>query len=321
MSRFDELRVMVRIARMYYERNMSQAKIAEELGLSQATVSRLLRRSFTEEIIRISINVPHGVYTSLEEKLIDKYDLLDAVVVDSHAFDNESILNRDIGSAAAYYVESILKQDDIVGISSWSSALLALVDTMQPISNKDNIKVLQILGGVGNPSAEVHANHLTTRFARLVNGEAIFLPAPGVVGSPETLEAFYKDEYVKMATELFDKVTIALVGIGAVEPSPLLAESGNIFLSEELEALRKGGAVGDILLHFFDHQGKPSKTFLDNRVASMSLQQLQKAYRSIGVAGGSRKVEAIHGALIGKWVNVVITDQNTAASLMNEKNN
>jgi len=316
MSRFDEQRLMVRVAQMYYQQKMSQSIIANQLGLSQATVSRLLRKSLQEEIVRISVNVPQGVYTQLEEKLIDKYGLLDAVVVDSQSTDNENIINRDIGSAAAYYIETILKQNDLIGISSWSSALLALVDAMHPVPKKENVRVIQILGGVGNPSAEFHANRLTTRFARLVNGEAIFLPAPGVVGSPETLDAFYNDEFVKNAINLFDEITIALVGIGAVEPSPLLAESGNIFSNEELETLRKGGAVGDILLHFFDEKGEPTKTFLDNRVASMELQQLKKTERSIGVAGGTRKLDAIRGALIGKWINVLVTDRNTADSLV-----
>jgi DNA-binding transcriptional regulator LsrR (DeoR family) len=295
---------------------MSQSVIANQLGLSQATVSRLLRKSLEEEIVRISVIVPQGVYTQLEEELINKYDLLDAVVVDSQSIDNENIINRDIGSAAAYYIETILKQNDLIGISSWSSALLALVDAMQPVQLKDNIRVIQILGGVGNPSAEQHANRLTTRFAKLVNGEPVFLPAPGVVGSPDILEAFYKDEYVKKAVSLFDEISIALVGIGAVEPSPLLAESGNIFSNEELEALQNGGAVGDILLHFFDENGKPTKTFLDNRVVSMELQQLKNTDRSIGVAGGTRKINAIRGALIGKWINVLVTDRNTAAHLV-----
>ncbi len=316
MSRFDEQRLMVRVAQMYYQRKMSQSIIAHQLGLSQATVSRLLQKSIVEEIVRISVNVPQGVYTKLEEELISKYELLDAVVVDSQSIDNENIINRDIGSAAAYYIETILKQNDLIGISSWSSALLALVDAMQPVPKKDNVRVIQILGGVGNPSAELHANRLTSRFARLVNGDAIFLPAPGVVGSPEILDAFYNDEFVKNAKKLFDEITIALVGIGAVEPSPLLKESGNIFSKEELETLRKDGAVGDILLHFFDENGKPIKTFLDNRVASMELKQLKEAERSIGVAGGTRKIDAIRGALIGKWINVLVTDRNTATNLV-----
>ena len=77
MSRFDEQRLMVRVAQMYYQRKMSQSIIADHLGLSQATVSRLLRKSIEEEIVRISVNVPQGVYTKLEEELIQKYDRLE----------------------------------------------------------------------------------------------------------------------------------------------------------------------------------------------------------------------------------------------------
>ena len=143
MSRFDEQRLMVRVAQMYYQQKMSQSIIANQLGLSQATVSRLLRKSLQEEIVRISVNVPQGVYTQLEEKLIDKYGLLDAVVVDSQSTDNENIINRDIGSATAYYIETILKQNDLIGISSWSSALLALVDAMHPVPKKENVRLFK----------------------------------------------------------------------------------------------------------------------------------------------------------------------------------
>ena len=60
-----------------------------------------------------------------------------------------------------------LKQNDIVGISSWSSACLSLVDAMQKIRIKNNIKVVQILGGIGNPGAEVHANRLDNTLCRI----------------------------------------------------------------------------------------------------------------------------------------------------------
>ncbi|MGO8112859.1 sugar-binding domain-containing protein, partial [Rhizobium leguminosarum] len=59
-------------------------------------------------------------------------------------------------------------------------------------------------------------------------------------------------------------ITLAIVGIGAVEPSELLARSGNIFSSRELSDLAEAGAVGDISLRFFDKNGKPVKTPLDD---------------------------------------------------------
>ncbi len=315
MARIDELRLMTRVARMYYERDMRQSDIAKQLGLSQATISRLLNRSREEGITRISVNVPQGVHSRLEEELVAAYDLRDAIVVDCDS-ENERINQRDVGAAAAYYVESTIKPNEVVGISSWSSNLLALVDSMHQVPRKPGVQVVQILGGVGNPGAEVHAARLTSRLAGLVNGQATFLPAPGIVGSQASLDVLLADPYVQEAMTLFNHVSLALVGIGAVEPSELLAESGNIFSRAELDILRNAGAVGDILLHFFDDKGEPVDTSLNNRVVAMSLSQLQKADRSIGVAGGRRKFRAILGALRGGLINVLITDCFTASRLM-----
>ena len=82
MAQIDELRLMARVARMYYEQEMRQAEIAQQLGLSQATVSRLFTRAKEEGIVRISVNVPQGVYSELEEALVAAYSLRDAIVVD-----------------------------------------------------------------------------------------------------------------------------------------------------------------------------------------------------------------------------------------------
>jgi DNA-binding transcriptional regulator LsrR (DeoR family) len=213
-------------------------------------------------------------------------------------------------------VENTIKPNEIIGISSWSSNLLALVDALHQVSRKPGVQVVQILGGVGNPGAEVHAARLTSRLARLVSGKATFLPAPGVVGSQASRDILLADPYVQEATALFNRVTMALVGIGAVEPSELLADSGNIFSDDELDILRNAEAVGDILLHFFDKNGQPVETSLNNRVVSMSLPQLSQVDRAVGVAGGRRKQAAILGAVRGHLINVLITDCFTAKCLL-----
>ena len=105
------------------------------------------------------------------------------------------------------------------------------------------------------------------------------------------------------------------MGIGAIEPSPLLAQSGNIFSPEEYSLLRKANAIGDILERFFDQDGEIVKTGLEKRVISMSLEQLSKVDRAIGVAGCSRKFNAILGALRGHWINILVTDQFNAKRL------
>ncbi|MCB0085569.1 MAG: helix-turn-helix domain-containing protein, partial [Caldilineaceae bacterium] len=124
MTQLDELRLMARVARMYYEKDMRQSAIAKQLGLSQATISRLFNRAKEEGIVRITVNVPQGVFSELEEQIVDKFNLRDTIIVDC-THDNEQTIQRDIGAAAAYYVESTIKPAEIIGISSWSATLLA----------------------------------------------------------------------------------------------------------------------------------------------------------------------------------------------------
>lgn len=317
MPRTDELRLIARVARMYYEWNMRQSEIAAQLDLSQASVSRLLNRSKEEGIIRISVNLPQGVYTELEEILVKKFGLRDAIVVDSLE-DNEKLIQRDLGAATAYYLESAIRPNEVIGISSWSSTLLALVDALHPLPRKPGVKVVQILGGVGNPAVEAHATRLTSRLAQLVNGDSVYLPISGVLATEAARDVLMADAVVQEALGLFDQVTTALVGIGAIDPSPLLAQSGNIFSQQELALLRQQQAVGDILLRFFDRNGHLVETGLEKRVISMSLEQLTKVSRAVGVAGGSRKYAAILGALRGRWINILVTDQFTARRLTNE---
>ena len=315
MSRIDELRLMAKVAKLYYKSDMSQSKIAAQLDLSQSTISRLLKKAVAAGIVRISVNSPVGVYADMETTIEDCFGLKEVIIVDSA--DRNADMLHSIGSAAAHYVETTIKKDEIIGISSWSETLLAMVDEMQPLTRAQNIKVVQILGGVGNPGAEVYAARLTERLARLVKGEAIFLPAPGVTGSAEAREMLLNEQYIAETVELFNKVSLALVGIGAIEPSKLLASSGNVFAHRELERLSEEGAVGDICLRFFDRDGEPVDTDLDQRVIGMSLTQMRQIKRTVGVAGGQRKREAILGAIRGKLINVLITDHDTAQWLIN----
>lgn len=316
MASLDELRLMTKIARLYYDEGRRQSEIAAQLDLSQATVSRLLKRAQEEQIVRIRISPPPGIYSELEAALQKRYDLKDVVIVDCERPDDEQEIVRNLGAAAAYYIETTLKRGENIGISSWSETLLAMVDAMHPLSQAGESQVVQILGGIGNPTAEVHANRLTTRMAALVGSNAQFLSAPGVVGSAQARQVLLSDSFIRQTVDYFDSIQVALVGIGAVTPSKLLASSGNVFSPEEIDLLVQQGAVGDICLRFFNSHGAPVTTALDERVISITLEQLRKVDRCVGIAGGERKHCAIRGALEGEWINVLFTDHFTAETLL-----
>jgi DNA-binding transcriptional regulator LsrR (DeoR family) len=314
MGRIDELRLMAKVARMYHTQGMRQTAICKRLNIHQSTVSRMLQRAEREGIVRTTVSLPPGTHTEIEESLQARFGLDDAVVVD--CLDDDDQIARDLGAAAAYHLQTTLKDRDIIGISSWSAALLAMVNAMHPAHKWQDTRVVQILGGVGDPGAEVHATQVTTRLADLIGADVTLLPVPGVVGSRESRDVLIRDRFVREALAMFSSVTVALVGIGATEPSRGLVSSGNVFSTNELHRLADKGAVGDICLRFFDTTGRQVVTELNDRVISMDLDQLRAVPRVIGVAGGRRKTQAILGALAGGLVKALITDLKCAERLL-----
>jgi DNA-binding transcriptional regulator LsrR (DeoR family) len=313
--RDEQLRLMTKVARLYHEHGVLQPEIARRLHISQARVSRLLKQAQVEGIVRTMVVVPEGVRTGLEDELEQVYGLREAVVVECFNTSEEGIA-YELGVSTAAYLEASLTGGDIVGLSSWSATLLAAVDAMRRTSRVAAERVVQLVGGVGNPSAAGHAARLNQRFAEVTGAQPTFLLAPGIAASPQAREALMDDQYVRGAMEALDDLTLALVGIGALEPSTLLQSSGNIFSEKELKALGRKGAVGDICLRFFDVEGRPVASDVDRRVIGVTLEQLRNVDRSVGVAGGERKYEAIRGAVVGNWINVLVTDHLTAERLL-----
>jgi DNA-binding transcriptional regulator LsrR (DeoR family) len=306
---------MTKVARLYHEHGVRQPEIARRLHISQARVSRVLKSAQEAGIVRTVVVVPEGVQTELEEALEQRYGLRDAVVVDCFDDSDDGVL-YDLGVAAAGYLEATMTGGDVVGISSWSSTLLAAVDAMRPLPRSGAERALQLFGGVGNPAAEGHAARLTQRFAELTGARPTFLLAPGIAASREVRDALLQDQFVAAALDELDDVTLALVGIGSLEPSTLLQSSGNIVPEAELAELGTLGAVGDICLRFYDEQGRHVPSEVDERVIGVTLDQLRSVDRCVGIAGGPRKYEAIRGALLGGLINVLITDHLTAERLV-----
>jgi hypothetical protein len=179
-------------------------------------------------------------------------------------------------------------------------------------------RVVQIVGGHGDPSVQVQANRLTGELAAVTGARPVFLPAPGLVGSPALRRALVKDASIGDAMKSWKELDLALVGIGSLEPSPLLRQSGNALTEAEQDQLRNVGAVGDVCLRFFDVNGDTVKTSLDERVMSITPADLMQVPRRVGVAGGASKRRAIRAALLGGWVNVIITDLDTARGLVED---
>lgn len=314
MARIDELQLLTKVARLYYEHGIRQSDIATQLKLSQTTVSRLLKRAEEERIVRISVNVPIGAYPEREEQLQKAYGLQDVIIIDSAK--SGPHLSRDIGSAAAYYIETTIKQNEVIGISAWDSTLEHLIDAMHPLPESANIKVVQMLGAIGHNSKS-HILHLTSRLATLVRSSATFISAPGLANSAQAAQTYRQEAYVYPALEAFNEISLALIDISSFPNNELSNGYLGTISQADISYLQEQGAVGNLCFRFFDKDGKAIQSELDQRVIGIELEQLRAIPRTIAIAGGLDKLKAIHAALLGGWINVLITDQATAEGLIN----
>ena len=314
-----QLRLITKVARMYHERGIRQTDIAATLHLSQARVSRLLKRAAELGIVRTVVTATPGVYTEIEEALEERYGLAEAVVVDVEGTDEEIIAG--LGSAGATYLETTLTGGERIGISSWSQTLLAVVDRMQPFRLPAAESVIQLMGGFGNSSVQTQGNRLLTEFARLVGARATFVSAPALVANKSIRESLLNDPAMESVAREWARLTIVLAGIGSLPPSPLLRASGNAADLAEQDRLHAAGAVGDVCQRFFDAAGNLVPSDLDDRVVGIDADTLRRIPRRIGIAGGESKHSAIHAAVLGGWTNVLLTDTGTAGALLQREGN
>jgi DNA-binding transcriptional regulator LsrR (DeoR family) len=310
-----QIRLLTKVARMYHERGLRQPEIASQLHISQPRVSRLLKKAVDLGIVRTIVISPRGVYADLEEAVEQKYGLTEVVVADTGDETEEGRILPALASTAAVYLETTLMGGERVGISSWSSTLLATVEAMQPRPARTTEEVVQVLGGMGVVTAQATATRLTGRLAQMTGGKAVYLPAPGLVASAATRDGLVADQVIADVLRAWDHLTLLLAGIGSLEPSPLLRQSGNAIAETETAHLRRLGAVGDVCLRFFDAAGAPITTPFEDRLIGIGADVLRKVPRRVGVAGGERKYNAIRAALLGGWVNVLITDHRVAERL------
>ncbi|CAG9000823.1 MAG: Deoxyribonucleoside regulator [Candidatus Celerinatantimonas neptuna] len=314
MLKRDEQRLLIKIATLYYEERQKQSDIAKRLDLSQSFVSRALARCLKENLVKISVVQPANIYLKTEAQLQARFGLGQAIVVDVEDPDNDDEIKKSIGSAAAHYLQTSLNVDDLVGISSWSSTIRAMVEELHPLKTKAK-GVVQLLGGVG-VNGSIQATMLTHSLASILNCEAYLLPSQSIERTVEYKQLLLNSKEVSSVVSMFNEVDLALVGIGMLEPSHLLKASGNYYEEDMLEILASKGAVGDICLHYFDEKGDPVLTDEIDPVIGMELSQVKECPRVIALAGGAEKAQAIKGALLGNYIDVLIVDYPTARMIL-----
>ncbi len=310
----DKRKLLYKLAKAYYEDNLTQGEIGKRFGLSRIKVSRLLQQARDERVVQISIVPPQDSNADLERKLETHYGLDEAVIVTPASYDKTIIL-QELGPAGAECLLRSLQGNEIVTIS-WGTTLQTVVEALVP-QNWPDMKIVQMLGGLGRPESETYGADLIHRMVQTLGAKPRMIPSPGIVRSQMVRDALLADPQISDTLALAAQADMAMVGIGRPTPGSVVMDAG-ILTDEELAELEAMGAVGDIALRFFDAHGQTVQHEICDRIIGLDLDQIKRIPRVMGVAGGDEKFEVIRAALRGKLINVLVTDDRTARRLLEE---
>ena len=314
----DQQRLTTKVAWLYHNRHLRQRDIAERLGISQSRVSRLLDLAVSTGIVQTTVVAPSGLHAEVEEELEQRYGLREAHVFDVAVGpgDDESHLIDSLGQLVASRLQAHPLEAEVIGLTSWSRSLRATVAGLHRVQGSVGC-VVEMLGDVGPVTLQHEAADATRQLAQLTGAEPLFLRIPGVVPNVQVRDTLLTyDPDARRALELLDRLDMALVGIGTCEIVPPLVAGENFFTDEQFQRAVELGAVGQVNLRFIAEDGSPIESELDELVVGVTLEQLRRADRVLAVAGGPSKYLAIRAALLGGWVNTLVTDLSTAEHLI-----
>lgn len=309
----EDLDLLSEVARLYYEKNMTQSDISRHIHTSRSTVSRLLQEARDRKIVEVIIHYPWDRSSTMEQELQQRFGLNNIRILDSQGRRGAEAL-RGVAVLAARYIDSIVKEDSILGLS-WGRMVYQTAQVLRPERDL-SIKAVQLFGAA-IPNNKIDGSEVVRLFAGKYKGSYYSLHAPLFVENPHLKTALLQDPHIRETLDLAQQADIIITGIGSLESQLAPSQTWLGYLSkQEVEQLRRRGAVGHICAHHYDSQGKILENELNQGIIGAGLSLLHNAPQVIGIASGPEKSRAILGALRGKHINTLITDDITAQKLL-----
>lgn len=300
--------LIYKIAWFYYMDNLTQQEISKRLNISRTKIVKYLEKAREEKIIQFKIKKVGENRLLLENKLIKKYNLKDIVIIPN----SNSSLNDSLGKATASFIEANTEKDCFINIG-YGDTVSKVISNLD-FSSKNSISLVALTGGMSFYSSSL-AFSLSNLDKRPL-AEIFLIPSPLILSKATLANELLKESSLTDIFNMTKLASLTVVGIGAVNEEATIFKR-NMLNTNELTLLKMQNAVGDILSQFFDENGEIINSPLHQRLISVKLEELKKMNNVIGVGGGITKRNAIKAALKGGYLDILITDEDTANYLIN----
>ena len=322
IDKFDQSTFLVlKAAYLYYISEKPQNQIAEELGISITTVSRLLKRAKEEKIIEFVIRDPFVECIEVERQLKELLGIKEVIIAPAVSMEgvdhpeNPENVKKLVALEAARYLQRIIKKGDVIGFT-WGSTIYQMINYLNP-AQKVEADFVTLHGSLASSVAEWYVRTLVTRSAKAFSGKKHILLTDTLMSSSKITGLLKNEKSIAQVYSMFDRVNIAINGIGAFYPETTTVLARPEYLPpEDLKELRKCGVVGDVVVRFLDINGNECNTSLKDRTVSIELEQFKKIPRKITLASGVEKAYAIMAAVKGGLIDTLIIDSRLGTELI-----
>lgn len=286
--------LLTEIAVSYYQDEMTQEEIAHKFGISRIKVGRLLKRAKTEGIVEINVRYHPVFSTRLEQQLIEHFGLKRALIALDYQDEDEQ--RRQVAALVSAYLATNLKDNTVLAVGQGRN-VAAIADHVSVVPER-HCKFICGIGGTHRPGDAINADHISRRLAKKFGGTSETLYAPAYVENRALKEAFMQNGTIKETLDRARKADMALVGIGDMNENSYMVELGWFTPQEIVDASLHQGVTGEIAGYdFFDAQGQPANTVMNDRVIGISTQELRQIPCVIAIAAENTKSISAAGCL------------------------
>ncbi|HOO34220.1 MAG TPA: sugar-binding transcriptional regulator [Thermotogota bacterium] len=300
--------LMVRVSWCYYKEGMTQSQIAEKFKTNRAKIMKILEKALKENIVEIRIKDQNVNLLEIEKTLTNKFNLKDSIVVPVHSSKKDEI-SRQLGMAASQHINYFLTDGDVLGIG-WGETVSHTIKNL----SLDHIKDFYIVSLSGGLLPLLSGAEFFSRYSEKFR----IIPTPLLMSNTNVVNEMRMEPEVREILNMWDLTNHLLVGIGSMNLNATIIKKG--YMKEtDFAALKRKGAVGDILGRYFDENGELVDFESNERIISFDIAKLRDQQNVIAVAGGNEKIKPIKAAIKGGLVKTLITDERTALELLNDE--
>lgn len=291
-------------AQLYYEQGLAQQDVAERMGVSRSSISRMLSYAREEGIVQIIV-YPPAQETVLSSEAKDALSLDRVVVIDasSRRPSHEAVAN----AARAELGRAQLGEGDVLG-TSWGEMVRRVAAASPPLPLA-GVSVIPLVGSMDESDPRFQSNEIAREFATRGGGSVVFISAP-IAPTDVLARALWGDSSYRERFALWDHLAAAIVGIGS---TPALAAD----LPAHMEWARDvTDAVGDVAGRLYTISGEPIDVPATPTLLGVTWEQLRATPLVIGAAVGGHKVDSILGASRAGLITTLVTDVATALAVL-----